>query len=93
MVLKPEPTETASLVKGQIKGVIPALDRIASDTKYGGWLARAHRPVRREDRCQHGAAGLAGLGAATAFALTAVLREPGPAARVPGRGIQCRSWC
>ena len=39
LALKPEAVE-ATLVKGQIKGALPALDRLAQDTAAGSWLAR-----------------------------------------------------
>jgi tight adherence protein B len=76
MVLTPEPTEMASLVKGQVKGVIPALDRIASDTKYGGWLARLIDQSGAKTGVSTVLLSSLALGAATAFAVTAMLREP-----------------
>ena len=75
MVLKPEPTEMASLVKGQVKGVIPALDRIAADTEYGGWLARLIDQAGVKAGVSTVLLSSLALGAATAFATTALLRE------------------
>jgi hypothetical protein len=75
-VLKPEATEMASLVKGQVKGVIPALDRIASDTEYGGWLARLIDQAGAKAGVSTVLLSSLALGAATAFAVTAVLRQP-----------------
>jgi len=85
-VLKPEPTEMASLVKGQVKGVIPALDRIASDTEYGGWLARLIDQAGAKTGVSTVLLSSLVLGAATAFALTAMLREP-HGADPPVRGV------
>jgi tight adherence protein B len=76
MPLTPEPTESASLVKGQVKGLIPALDRMASNTEYGNWLVRLIDQSGAKTGVSTVLLGSLTLGAITAFGLTAVLREP-----------------
>jgi tight adherence protein B len=76
MTFTPEPTESASLVKGQVKGLIPALDRMASNTEYGNWLVRLIDQSGAKTGVSTVLLGSLTLGAITAFGLTAVLREP-----------------
>ena len=76
MTLTPEPTESASLVKGQVKGVIPALDRIASNTAYGSWLARLIDQSGAKTGVSTVLLGSLTFGAVTAFGVTALVREP-----------------
>jgi tight adherence protein B len=76
MTFTPEPTESASLVKGQVKGLIPALDRMASNTEYGNWLVRLIDQSGAKAGVSTVLLGSLTLGAITAFGLTAVLREP-----------------
>jgi tight adherence protein B len=75
LALKPEAVE-ATLVKGQIRGLLPALDRLTHGTAAGSWLVR----LIDQSGAKIGASSVLlaslGLGAASAFALAAVLREP-----------------
>jgi len=84
LALKPEAVE-ATLLKGQVKGVLPALDRLTQGTAAGSWLAR----LIDQSGAKVGASSVLlaslGLGAASAFALAAVLREP--IGMIPGFGL------
>jgi tight adherence protein B len=75
LAFKPEAVE-ATLVKGQIRGVLPALDRLTQGTAAGSWLVR----LIDQSGAKIGASSVLlaslGLGAASAFALGALLREP-----------------
>ena len=84
LAFKPEAVE-ATLVKGQIKGVLPALDRLTHGTAAGSWLARLIDQSGAKIGVSTVLLGSLGLGVATAFALAAVLREP--VGMIPGFGL------
>ena len=75
LAFKPEAVE-ATLVKGQIKGALPALDRLTQGTAAGSWLARLIDQSGAKVGVSTVLLGALGLGVAAAFALAAVLREP-----------------
>ena len=75
--LKPDPAEPmGTLVKGQVKGVLPGLDRLASETRYGSWLARLIDQSGAKIGVSTILLASIGLGAALAFLVAAVVREP-----------------
>ncbi len=84
LAFKPEAVE-ATLVKGQIRGVLPALDRLTQGTAAGSWLARLIDQSGAKVGVSTVLLGALGLGVATAFALAAVLREP--VGMIPGFGL------
>ncbi len=84
LAFKPEAVE-ATLVKGQIRGILPALDRLTHGTSAGSWLARLIEQSGAKVGVSTVALGALGLGVAAAFALAAVLREP--VAMIPGFGL------
>jgi tight adherence protein B len=73
---KPEPVQFATLVKGQVKGLLPGLDRLAAGTAYGTWLVR----LIDQSGAKIGASSVLlaslALGAVVAFGFSAILREP-----------------
>jgi len=84
LTFKPEAVE-ATLVKGQIRGLLPALDRLTQGTSAGSWLARLIDQSGAKVGVSTVLLGALGLGIAAAFALAAVLREP--VAMIPGFGL------
>ena len=84
LAFKPEAVE-ATLVKGQISGVLPALDRLTQGTAAGSWLARLIDQSGAKVGVSTVLLGALGLGIAAAFALAAVLREP--VGMLPGFGL------
>jgi tight adherence protein B len=84
LALKPEAVE-ATLLKGQVKGVLPALDRLTQGTAAGSWLARLIDQAGAKVGASSVLLASLGLGAASAFALAAVLREP--VGMIPGFGL------
>jgi tight adherence protein B len=73
--LKPE-VEMASVVKGQVSGLVPALDRLALGTSYGSWLARLIDQSGAKTGVSTILLASIALGAALAFLVAALLREP-----------------
>ncbi len=75
LALKPE-VEMASVVKGQISGLLPALDRLALGTSYGSWLARLIDQSGAKTGVSTILLASIALGAALAFLVAGLLREP-----------------
>jgi tight adherence protein B len=74
--LTQEPTETASLVKGQFSGALPALDKVGEGTAAHSWLVR----LIEQSGAKTGVStimlsGLA-LGVLVAFAVTLLVKQP-----------------
>jgi tight adherence protein B len=84
LAFKPEAVE-ATLVKGQVRGVLPALDRLTHGTTAGSWVARLIDQSGAKVGVSTVLLGALGLGVAAAFALAAVSREP--LGMIPGFGI------
>lgn len=84
LMFKPEPVE-AALVKGQVRGMLPALDRVAGGTAYGTWLIRLIDQSGAKVGVSSVLLASVGLGAAAAFAMAALLREP--LGMIPGFGL------
>jgi tight adherence protein B len=84
LTFKPEPVE-AALVKGQVRGMLPALDRAASGTAYGTWLVRLIDQSGAKIGVSTVLLASIGLGAAAAFAMAGLLREP--LGMIPGFGL------
>jgi tight adherence protein B len=83
---KPEPADmAATLVKGQVKGALPALDRVGQGTAAHSWLVRLIDQSGAKVGVSTVILSALGLGAAAAFGLAAILREP--IALVPGFGL------
>ena len=75
LALKPE-VEMASLVKGQVSGLVPALDRLAVGTSYGSWLARLIDQSGAKTGVSTILLASIALGGALAFLVAALVREP-----------------
>lgn len=84
LAFKPEAVE-ATLVKGQIRGVLPALDQLTQGTAAGSWLARLIDQSGAKVGVSTVLLAALGLSVASAFAMVAVLREP--VAMLPGFGL------
>jgi len=84
LAFKPEAVE-ATLVKGQISGVLPALDRLTQGTAAGSWLARLIDQSGTKVGVSTVLLAALGLGVASAFAMVVVLREP--VGMLPGFGL------
>jgi tight adherence protein B len=76
LALTPEPLEMAALVKGQVKGMLPVLDRIGKGTAAHSWLVRLIEQAGAKVGVSTVLLAALGLGAAAAFAMAAILREP-----------------
>jgi tight adherence protein B len=74
LALKPE-VEMASVVKGQVSGLVPALDRLALGTSYGSWLARLIDQSGAKTGVSTILLASIALGGALAFLVAALLRE------------------
>jgi tight adherence protein B len=83
--LEPEQTETFNIVKRQVEGALPALDRMATDTKYGSWVAKLIDQAGSKTGVSTVLLTALGLGLLTSLAAGVLMREAW--AFVPGFAI------
>ena len=85
-VTRPLQAERASddhaLVKERIEGALPAVDRLAADTRYGNWVAMLIEQAGKKTGVSTVLLASLALGAALAFTLSSLLRESW--AMIPG---------
>ncbi len=82
--LEPQDAEVFNLVKQRVEGVLPGLDRLATDTKYGSSLAMLIDQAGSTVGVSTILIASLALGAAVSFLATAVMREAW--ALLPGFG-------
>jgi tight adherence protein B len=80
--LEPQQAEAFNLVKEQVEGVLPGLDRFATDTRYGSALAKLIDQAGSTVGVSTILIASVALGVAMAFVVTALMRETW--ALVPG---------
>jgi tight adherence protein B len=74
--LTQEPTETASLVKGQFSGALPALDKVGEGTVAHSWLVRLIEQSGAKTGVSTIMLSGLGIGVVMAFAVTLLVRQP-----------------
>jgi tight adherence protein B len=72
----PEQTDTFNIVKEQVEGVLPGLDKLATDTSYGNSIAKLIEQAGSKKGVSTVLLTSLVFGIALAFALTMILREP-----------------
>jgi tight adherence protein B len=74
--VEPEQTDTFKIVKEQVEGVLPGLDKLATDTSYGNSIAKLLEQAGSKKGVSTVLLTSLVFGIALAFALTAILRAP-----------------